>query len=418
MNRTAQRQLRPPRRGQRRAPRSSAEPSPTIDPVLSALTAAARHDADLSALRWVSDLDPDVLLAASRAHGVDHLVLDWITIVAPDHASVEVLRRRNDDAARFHLRALAALRGAGRALEAAGVRYLAVKGPVLATLAPTASSRVYGDLDLLVAPAQLEVALDALTDTGAALSDSAQWRVLLESEHAQVPMLLPVGMPLDLHWDLCSRPHMRRSWTVDGAEALLSRTGSLNTAAGAVPVLDWNDMLIHTAGHAGWSGGDRLGWLVDVDSVVRSGHVDWDIVVNRTRAWSLEALVGDVLNRTGQLLHTSIPTEVTRALRGGVLGSLLRTSDRLFPMTGVHDGHSASRLLRLDSRSGLSSTLGVVTRRAIGATSRLVRSDGPDRHVEPSRADDANWRRPYLSFATGGSIRRPGVTSAARERTN
>ena len=116
MNRTAQRQLRPPRRGQRRAPRSSAEPSPTIDPVLSALTAAARHDADLSALRWVSDLDPDVLLAASRAHGVDHLVLDWITIVAPDHASVEVLRRRNDDAARFHLRALAALRGAGRAL--------------------------------------------------------------------------------------------------------------------------------------------------------------------------------------------------------------------------------------------------------------------------------------------------------------
>ena len=408
MNRTAQRKLRPPRGGHRRAPRSSVETSPTIDPVLSALTAAARHDADLSALRWVYGLDPDVLLAASRAHGVDHLVLDWITIVAPDHGSVKVLRRRNDDAARFHLRALAALRGAGRALESAGVRYLAVKGPVLATLAPTASSRAYGDLDLLVAPGQLEVALDALTDTGAALSDSAQWRVLLESEHAQVPMILPVAMPLDLHWDLCSRPHMRRSWTVEGAEALLSRSGSLNTAAGAVPTLDWNDMLIHTAGHAGWSGGDRLGWLVDVDSVVRSGQVDWDIVVNRTRAWGLDALVGDVLYRTGVLLHTAIPTEVTRALRGGALGSLLRTSDRLFPMTGIYDGQSASRLLRLDARTGLSSTLGVVTRRTVGAVSRRVRSGGADDLAEPSESNDENWRRPYLSFASGGSVRRAG----------
>ena len=408
MNRTAKRHMRPPRRGHRRAPRSSVQPSPTIDPVLSALTAAARHDADLSALRWVYDLDPDVLLAASRAHGVDHLVLDWITIIAPDHAVVQVLRRRNVAAARFHLRALAALRGAGRALESAGVRYLAVKGPVLATLAPTASSRVYGDLDLLVAPGQLEVALDALTDTGAAFSESAQWRVLLESEHAQVPMLLPVGMSLDLHWDLCSRPHMRRSWNVDGAEALLSRSGSLNTAAGAVPVLDWNDMLIHTAGHAGWSGGDRLGWLVDVDSVVRSGQVDWDIVVNRTRAWSLEPLVGDLLNRTGQLLHTAIPSEVTRALRGGALGSLLRTSDRLFPMTGIHNGRSASRLLRLDTRAGLPSTLGEVRRRAVGAVSRRVRSSGADDLAKPSQSNDENWRRPYLSFASGGSIRRPG----------
>lgn len=376
------------------------------DAVFSCLSAAARRDTDPSSYGWVAAVDPVALVAASRSHGVDHLLHDWMTIVAPDHGAVPVLRRRSDEAARFHLRALGALRGAGNALDAAGVGYVAVKGPVLATLARTSSCRAYGDLDLLVSPRHLEIALDALTRTGAAMSESAQWQVLYESQHAQVPMTLPLGVALDLHWDLCSRPHMRTSWTVEGAETLISRAGSLDTAVGAVPVLDRADMLLHTSGHAGWSGGDRLGWLVDVDSVVRSGSIDWDTVVNRTRLWGLEALVGDVLNRTGHLLGTPIPYEVTRALRGGALGSLLRSSDRLFPMTGEYDGGSASRLLRLDARSGLASTLGVVARRAYGAASRRTRPVDPIDVVEPRRPDDENWRRPYLSFATTGAAPR------------
>ena len=43
-----------------------------------------------------------------------------------------------------------------------------------------------------------------------------------------------------------------------------------------VPVLGTEDMVLHAAAHAGWSGGERLGWLVDVDSVVRAGGIDWD----------------------------------------------------------------------------------------------------------------------------------------------
>ncbi len=376
------------------------------DALLSCLLAAARRDTEPSAYASLAVTDPVALVAASRSHGVDHLLHDWITIVAPGHAAVPLLRRCSDESARFHLRALGALRSAGTALDAAGVAYVAVKGPILATLARTSSVRAYGDLDLLVSPKQLEIALDALARTGAEISESARWKVLYESEHAQVPMTLPLGVALDLHWDLCSRPHMRRSWTVEGAEALILRSALLHTAVGEVPVLDRADMLLHTAGHAGWSGGDRLGWLVDVDSVVRSGPVDWDTVMNRTRRWGLEAHVGDVLQRTGRLLGTPIPIDVMKSLRGGALGSLLRMSTRLFPMTGEFHGGSAPRLLRLDARSGLASTLPVVARRAYGAVSRRAHPVDPVDVVEPRRVDDETWRGPYLSFATTGSAPR------------
>lgn len=386
-------------------PSSMASPA---DPVFACLSAAARHDDDRSAFAWVSTVDGAALVTASRSHGVDHVLLDWMKIVAPEHPAVSILKRRNDEAARFHLRAAVALRDAGSALREAGVQHVAFKGPILAALARSTSCRAYSDLDLMVSPHELELALEVLGRTGAALAPYTGWRNLLETEHAQVPMMLPLAVPLDLHWDLCSRPHMRLSWTVEGAEALIARSVLMDTAAGPATVLEWNDMLLHTAAHAGWSGGDRLGWLVDVDSVVRSGSFDWDTVVKRARAWGLEPLVGDVFRRARDLLGTPIPSETTHVLRGGAVGSLLRSAERLRPMKTKRSDHSPGRILSLDTRSGLVGTLGALTRRSLGYTVRRARGVPKDRVVEPRRPDDENWRRPYLSFATTGSAPRAG----------
>ena len=385
----------------------SASPTTDIpdDPVFSVLRAAARHDYDSSAYRWVSGLDPVTLTTASGSHGVDHLMLPFMKAVAPDHATVPILQKRNNDSARFHLRSLAALRAAGLALTDAGVNHVAFKGPILATLTPSTSSRGYSDLDLMVSPQNLGRAVSVLEGAGASLSPGAGWKRLLKTAHAQVPMVLPLSVPLDLHWHLCSQPHMRRAFTVEPADALIDRSITMDTAAGPARVLGWNDMLVHTASHAGWSGGDRLGWLADVDAVVRSGCVDWDIVVVTTRAWGLSALVGDILRRTCEALDTPIPVEVISALRGGGLGALLRSTERLIPMTSERNTRSARRMLRMDVRSGMASTLGALTRRTGAAAARRARqrSLDPIDVGEPRPADDEDWRQPYFAFALSES---------------
>lgn len=384
------------------------EPKRSVDQVLSVLLAAARLNVEQTAVAGIDDIDPIGLVEASGSHGVDHLLLDAMKIWAPNHPAVALLQTRNRQTARFHLRALVALRSATAALHSAGVNSVAFKGPILATLSLSASCRAYSDLDLMVEPGKLEVALEVLEHAGAFLSPTGQWKQLYETAQAQVPMRLPLGVPLDLHWHLCSQPHMRRSFTVDDAESLIDRSISLETATGPANALDWSDMLVHTAGHAGWSGADRLGWLVDVDSVVRRSPVDWDTVINRTRAWGLEAHVGDVLRRTADLLHTPIPPEVPEALRGGAVGALLRSAERLGPMAGFRNTRSARRILRLDVRSGLPRTVGAMTHRAAAASVRRARqrSLDPLDRVEPRRPDDQTWRRPYLSFATSGSAPR------------
>ena len=374
------------------------------DLVFSALTAAARRNVEHANVPEVDKIDPIALVAASGSHGVDHVVLDWLKIWAPDHPAVALLREKNRESAQFHLRALASLRHAERALTAAGVGYVTFKGPVLAILARSTSCRVYTDIDLMVSPQSLELAVEVLEQAGSAVTSTRRWKNLLESRHAQVSIALPLGVPLDLHWHLCSQPHLRRSFTVEGAEAIIQRSVSMDTPVGPMRVLDWNDMLVHTAGHAGWSGGDRLRWFVDVDSVAR-GQIDWDTIINRTRAWGLEALVGDVLRQTRELLGTPIPREVIDALRGGGVGWLLRSTERLAPMSGIRGGWSVRRTLRLYARSGLVSTAGAMTRRAAQEVTRCAqqRTLKPVEVIESVRPDDEDWRRPYLSFATTGS---------------
>lgn len=372
--------------------------------VLDVLLHALRRDVAIEA-RVLERLDGETLLVASQRHGIDHVVLDWFASVCPDHPAVGTLVQRNRTAAAFNLRVLGALRGALGALPA-DLPVLALKGPVLASFASTTGVRPYGDLDLLVPPDRLSDALDALHAWGATPFPYGSWREAFETEHAQVPMRLPFGVHLDLHWHLCSQPHIRNAFSVDSAQVLLARAERLDlsngvgTGIGDIPVFERHDMLIHTAAHAGWSGGDRFGWLVDVDSVIRSHEIDWDAVMGRSESWGLASLVADILRRTRRTLLTEIPTDVLRW--GGSRRSVstaLRIADRLAPARAVLDDRSIARFARLATRDSLTSTLGVMAARYAQALGRRV---GPPNRATaprpPTGPDDEQWKEQYLAL--------------------
>lgn len=377
--------------------------------VLTAVQLAVRNDGARETLDWVYEIPGELLADASGSHGIDHAVVEWLQHVAPGHEAMETISRRNKEAAQFNLRALMALRNAMRALEAADIPSVAVKGPVLATLAER-KCRSYNDVDMLVAPKHFKSTLSILTDTGATLFPIGGWKHFYDMKHAQLPLVLPMNVSLDLHWHLCSRPAMRRTWNIASVDELLERCEPLATACGPIQVLERNDMLIHTAGHAAWSGGDRLGWLLDVDAVVKAGSIDWDTVVQRSREWGLQAQVADILSRAKSTVGSGVPDEVVESLRGGGVGLAFRWSDRFQSTSGERPSRSLARMVRLDARKGLGSTLGALSKRLAAAASRRLLGLSTDAEpvIQPITASDVEWREPYFRFVVTGKAPRFG----------
>ncbi len=144
-------------------------------------------------------------------------------------------------------------------LERAGVRALAVKGVSLAVQAyDDLTARGAGDLDLLVAPADLARAHQALTSAGwvhdesyPAPGDSWGWRHLVRTGHEV--SLHGSRSSVDLHWHLAparsSFPSFERLW---------ERSVELGVAGRPVPTLAPFDALAHSAGHAAK---DQWRWL-------------------------------------------------------------------------------------------------------------------------------------------------------------
>lgn len=383
-------------------------------PVMRALVASVRRTADgaanvtSGAASVAAAAEPTALATATALHGVNHRVLDWLEAVAPDHPAVRILEGRNREAARLDLRVRGALRIACTTLGDAGIAVAAMKGPVLSAMAGGKAIRRYGDLDLLVSPEDLGRAADALAEAGAVVMHLEGWRQLLEKRHGQIPIQLPFGVSLDLHWHLSSQPSHRHSFAIDPATVLLSRSERFMLRGDEVSVLDGVDMVLHTAGHAGWSGGDRLGWLVDVDSVVRwaSGRplgLDWDEVVARAMKWCVGPFVGDMLAHTAAVTGCEVPIEILRTLQRGGVSRLLRTVERVSPLLRVAPpARGLSSLLRHDLLATFPSSLANVTGRFTAAAVRRARGLPTDT-VEPTFSvppeGDEQWRDRYLAFA-------------------
>ncbi|GGC05552.1 nucleotidyltransferase family protein [Cellulomonas carbonis] len=203
----------------------------------------------------------------------------------------------------------------GAALDAAGVPWVCVKGPVVAALHEARGEvRPFTDLDLLVPPERFADALRALSTAGSVLLDR-NFALLRSRVPGEVDLRAPLGTMLDLHWTLVNRSERRRRAAVPTARLLATRV-DVTTAAGPVPALGPAERLVHLCLHAAGSGGDRLVWLLDVALACAEPDVDWDAVVATARAWRVARAVGLVLGRSGAVLGAPVPGHVVAALRG------------------------------------------------------------------------------------------------------
>ena len=248
------------------------------------------HDADEALL--------DELAAAVAFHGVASYMYDLVRDTpGVSERLTERLRRQRDLAAFNHLHVITELSYLRDTLDPKGIPWLIFKGPTLAEpVHGSAHHRSYGDLDMLVQPRHLRDTVATLEESGCTLIDR-NWTLILEEMKGEVHLLLPTGVPLDLHWHLFNEPRRREAFPVS-IDALFDRARTVNVSGQEVPTLSLTDTVVYVAMHTLHSGGDRLIWLKDLDRLMRSEELDVPEIAERAREWHAELVLTSALART------------------------------------------------------------------------------------------------------------------------
>jgi len=309
---------------------------------------------------------PERVTAAADFHGVSGCVHHTLApVVAPGRfADLAAAHRGGIDR---HLRALGDLARLAPALDALGVPWLVVKGPVLAELHyPRPDLRTYNDLDVVVPAGAMGDAMAAVEAQGGTLLDR-NWPLLRELEVGEVLLRLPHGTLLDLHWHLFNVSAVRRTMRPPMAE-LLERARPVRLAGTAVHTLDALDTLVHLGAHGTLSGGHRLVWLKDLERVLAGDRPPWDDLVDRARAWGVGPAAALALSRARRVLGVAVPGGVPEAMAGGrAFLAAGAGADLLAPPARSNGNRSIGLLVSRSARADTASTAAELRRRLSAA---------------------------------------------------
>jgi hypothetical protein len=349
---------------------------------------------------WLDEDPPEGLLVGVQLHGVEgwlrrRAAQAGVVVTGLDAAVHAVLGR--------HQRAVADLAAAHAALLDGGVPHLVVKGPAVARWYADPSLRSSVDIDLVVAPARLEVALESLEGCGFELLD-ANWPLLQLADVHELTLRSPSGGALDLHWSLGPSP-----MAIDHSppvEVLLSRAVPLEVGDIRSTALGDPDALVHLAVHAAASGGHRLVWLADLRAAIAATAPDRRAVRDVAREWGAVPAVELMVGRVARVLGPPGPDEAALPGSPTAAWSLVdRMATRFSAPERVGTGAGLSRLVARSCRStgprSASALVGKSVRRLVarsGDTSPASLGDPASAGSARHPVGGAQGRREFLSW--------------------
>jgi hypothetical protein len=305
------------------------DPPPAPRQALLALLAALPDD--LTAVREIGRrLGGDggsetwaALVDEAACHGV-------LGVIAPHLADFDLpssvrrsIEQRTGVGRLWHQHLVGALEHAVSALETAGIRVCVLKGPPLAErLYADPAVRPSMDIDLLIEPADVDRAADALGEAGYEGDSEASRSYLLRHAH-HLHFSKPNLPPVELHF------HAYAGFgVVVPASALMDRsTAYLTTEAIGVLVPRPEDEFVYLAIHAAGHSFIRLLWLYDLKLLVRrQPALDWERVAERAASIGVATAVAYTIRLLDGWLNVSIDGLPERLKRRGVRP---RIADRL-----------------------------------------------------------------------------------------
>lgn len=254
-------------------------------------------------------LDWPCVLHLADHHGVIPQVYDRLSTL-PELVAREqliTLRAHYQESARKSLWFTGELVRILRHLESLGIEALPYKGPALAELLyGDVTQRQFGDLDILIHPADVVRAKAALSDLG-------YWPVISLSGRQEQAYIRsgyeysfdgPRGSNLlEAQWRVLSR-----FYSIDFEVAdFFERAQSVRLVGQAFRTLCAEDLLLVLCAHAAKHAWVRLSWLCDIAQLAKSEQLDWDATQVEAGRLGIERIVALNFLLANKLLGSAVP---------------------------------------------------------------------------------------------------------------
>jgi hypothetical protein len=252
--------------------------------------------------------DWDEVLARARQHAVTPILYRSLASlpgeVVPEAISEE-MRRRAEDITLRNLELTAELLRILDRLEAAGIQALPYKGPALAAAAyGDTALREFVDLDILVAPSDVERACVCLQDDGYRPLHTwtpKQERHELRFGHAR--SLTRGGILVEMHWAIAEGTYALPRDTAP----LFHRATRTSLGGRKVSAFAAEDLLVLLCVHGSMHFWSRLAWVCDVAQVLTSVELDPATVRQRAASSGSERMLLLGIEMANGLLGVKVP---------------------------------------------------------------------------------------------------------------
>ena len=344
--------------------------------------------------RLLSEAPIHALPQAAAMHRVSGSVLRGIEGLTGVPSDVSArLAALGQQSSLHHLLITGALARIGRALDDIDVSWIAMKGPVVASLLyPEAGDRSYGDLDVLVERRGFPRAVRALETLGYR-HVIRNWSLAERVLAGQIKMTRE-SVDVDLHWHLQYSRHDRRQFALTPS-AMLGRARRVDLVGVNAPTFDPVDTLLTLAFHAARSEGHCLVWLKDVERAVAVDDPDLDQLVRRCNEHRCAPPVGIILHRSRVLLDAPIPREIIRALTPAPLLAAERVAGAVSHPIQLHRRTTLTRSFTRSAKSSTRASAALIPTRMANRVRELARPR-PE-----NETDDQFEKMSYLAAVAG-----------------
>ncbi len=239
---------------------------------------AATHDRIERLAR--SPLDWDRLLETAREHALLPLLHRHLKAVCPQGPPPELMNRIAVEVfagAARNLFMTAELARVVTILEQGGVPVIPFKGPVLANMVHRdISLRSFSDLDILVRPADLKRAREALTAGGyqAEFNEDAEENKYIHNAEKVIRFIRNPGfIVIEMHWEFAPR---NLGFPDLATPQLWARSREESVGGKLMTVLSPEDVFLQLCFHGAKHCWDKLEWICSLSELIRSHEkMDW-----------------------------------------------------------------------------------------------------------------------------------------------
>ena len=304
-------------------------------PLYDLLIECCRHEPSNIKLEEYAEkiINWNAFLESAYAHGVYPVVAKALKSIAVIPEFVKLtLKSTNLEIARRNMSMTVELLRVMKLFQENNISALAIKGPTLSQIIHgDITTRQYADIDILVEEDHLYNAACILTEKDYTFDYSIDFtknKGLLKATKDITLSKKGPNIDLELHWRLFSGRLFKKS----NIDLFRDNSQFITIYQQKVTTLDNTVLLLYLLLHGSKHLWERLEWIVDIDRLVRSHEIDWEIMSKNTKIMQIEPMIQLGCAVAFDLFETPFPDDTLKYFthNDAIINAQLQIKNDLF----------------------------------------------------------------------------------------